>query len=579
MNSLDKILSLKARAAPPKLHAGGNDEIKEMLAEVDLLGLIQADTGESGHKSGDRYDFHNCPICGHHECFKFYPLTNTWTCFGASNSTGYTGGSYIDYLLATGRAADVTDAVKQLRGDTNHPYKSGATKGEDTVEEGADDRGDSLPKHAVLVEELLNRGFCFVNDTPCIPGEHGYEFGWDAIHRAILAFDPWSVERTRNEAIRTLVYRGQSRPAANHRFISFKNGVLDVRSMRFVTNGEFVNRNVGVIPVTIPHDYNENPARCDAVELLLDGISRGDAQVRANLEECVGLSMSRYTDDRAKAVWLYGTGQNGKSTFLDVLSFVVGDRNTCAVMLDDLKGRFNMQMLVGKLLVVSDDTPSGSLDKAIIGTIKKLVTGQALQIEQKGKDPYNAVLFATLIATSNEPPQMGDTTHGSMRRWHLIPLNANFGDAGSGRDVDLREKLRTEQAAQWLIHLGVEGLQRILANEGMTDTEYSRTAMQEARERSNNVFAFLADHPRDEMLAHPNVEVWYWRYCDETKERGGRPFEQAKFTQMVCTEYGLATANNGRYRLDDRDIGVNGIARTHGRGAGDKYRTFIEKRR
>lgn len=467
------------------------------------------------------------------------------------------------------------DEVESLVMDVFTRYKAGTSN---ESSEDSDDESNSPPKHIKLVREMTNRGFVFVDDMPCIPGKNGFEFGWKAIHRAMTEFDPWSLDRTRKEAVKTLMYQGREEPAANPRFIGFTNGVLDVMTMKLVTTDDFSSKGLGIVPVVIPHEYKEDATECGAVETLLDGVSCNDAEIRLNLEECIGLCMSRYADNRSSAIWLYGTGENGKSTYIDALEFLVGKSNSCALMLDDLKGQFNTQMLVGKLLAISDDQPAGALDKSVIGYVKKIVTGQPIKIEPKGIDPYNATLFATIITTSNEPPQLGDTTHGSLRRWHMIPLKANFGEDDSGRDVNLKEKLHTEQAAQWLIKLGIDGLRRVLTNEGMTETVYSRTAIQEARERSNSVFAFLAEHPRSEFLADPNVEVWYWEYQEDTKNKGGRPFEQAKFSQMVSTEYEFTTSNNGRYKVGDYSLGVNGLAREHGRKPGDKYRVFVDAR-
>lgn len=450
-----------------------------------------------------------------------------------------------------------------------------AAEGSCNVGEPTDDDGKP-PKHISLVDAMIQKGFVLVDGVPCVPGEHGFEFGWDTVHRAMLDYDPWSVDRTRNEAIKTLRYQGREERAANHRYIGFNNCVLDIHTMKHITNEEFAKSGRGIIPVTIPHEYDPDAQPCEAVETLLDGISCGERDVRLNLEETIGLCLSRYTDDRSRAVWLYGRGQNGKSTYWQALSFVVGEHNTCSLCLDDLSGKFNTQMLVGKLLSVSDDEVSNSVSKSVIGTIKKIVTGQPIRIEPKGKDPYNATMFCTMIVTSNEPPQLADTTHGSLRRWHMIPLNADFSEGG--RDIDLNEKLHTEQAAQWLIKLGIDGLKRILANEGMTENQYSLEAVKDARERSNSVFAFLADHPRREFLEDRNVETWYWRYQAEAKNSGSRPFEQAKFSQMVCDEYGFDTANNGRYKNGEWHVGYNDLARDHGRKAGDKYRVFVEKK-
>ena len=444
-----------------------------------------------------------------------------------------------------------------------------------------DDRDleERVPRHVQLVNALLARGMVMAGGAPCIPMEDGsFAFGWDAMHRAMLAADPPCQDRTRKEACCTLKYLAPQRPIATNRYIAFKNGILDVGTGDLIGSAEFAEMGKGIVPVVIPHNWNENAAPNEAVEALLDGVSCGETEVRANLEEIYGLCMSRFADDRASAVWLYGEGQNGKSTFIDSIMWMIGERNAASLMLDDFTTGFNMQLAVGKLAVIADDQPPMSVPKGVIGVVKKIVTGQAVRVEQKGKDPYNTKLFCTIIATSNEPPTFGDTSHGSMRRWHPVPFNANFGEDESGRDVELAEKLRTEQAAEWMIRLGIEGLRRIMENEGMTETEYSRRALKEAQENSNSVLAFCSAHSREEFLFLPNVEVWYWRYCDFAKhDLGCRPFEQHRFSQFVCSRFGFRTANDGRYKAGDPYLGVGEPARIHGRKPGDKYRMFREK--
>ena len=103
-------------------------ELQGMLDAFDLLGMIQADTGEQGHASGDYIAFHTCPVCGHSDDFVFYPETNSWTCFSDSNTSGFAGGTAIDYLQATGRARDNAEAVKLLREATGNARKTDKEK-------------------------------------------------------------------------------------------------------------------------------------------------------------------------------------------------------------------------------------------------------------------------------------------------------------------------------------------------------------------------------------------------------------------------------------------------------------------
>lgn len=87
-----------------------------MKDSFDLLGLIRADTGEDGRTGGDIVYFARCPICGHSDCFRFYPATNTWHCFSAS-AEGNCGGSAIDYLMRT-RGLSQPEAIRRMMGLT-----------------------------------------------------------------------------------------------------------------------------------------------------------------------------------------------------------------------------------------------------------------------------------------------------------------------------------------------------------------------------------------------------------------------------------------------------------------------------
>lgn len=117
MGDLYALRRYAERRAP--VSSGGDPEIQRMNAEAHLLDLIRRDTGEDGHQSGERIDFATCPVCGHKDCFSFYPGTNSWTCFSDSNKTGYQGGTFIEYQKAVHGCND-SEAVRALREDTGN---------------------------------------------------------------------------------------------------------------------------------------------------------------------------------------------------------------------------------------------------------------------------------------------------------------------------------------------------------------------------------------------------------------------------------------------------------------------------
>lgn len=148
--------------------AQSDADLDAMKSEAPLLALIRADTCEQGRESGKHIHFHTCPVCGHKDDFTYYPEQNTWACMSASNTTGITGGSYVDYLLATRKAADKKEAVRMLREATGHPLD--AASAAEAPDEPQGRRGATLPpwvpvqaadppkRSPALVGGLLRRG-------------------------------------------------------------------------------------------------------------------------------------------------------------------------------------------------------------------------------------------------------------------------------------------------------------------------------------------------------------------------------------------------------------------------------------
>ena len=96
-------------------NAANHVDVDKLIADTDLLAIVQRDTGECGHKSSKYVKFDVCPICGHHDCFAFNPETNSWVCFSSSNMSGRGGGSVIDYVMARD-GLEFKDALSVLQG-------------------------------------------------------------------------------------------------------------------------------------------------------------------------------------------------------------------------------------------------------------------------------------------------------------------------------------------------------------------------------------------------------------------------------------------------------------------------------
>jgi len=133
-------------------------------------------------------------------------------------------------------------------------------------------------------------------------------------------------------------------------------------------------------------------------------------------------------------ICLHGTGRNGKSQYLKVINKFLGISNICSTELDLLAGsnssRFEVFKLYKKLACMLGETNFGILTTTSI--LKKLVGGDVIGFEKKGKDPFDDYNYAKVIIASNSLPSSEDTSDGYMRRWHIINFPNEFSE---GKDI------------------------------------------------------------------------------------------------------------------------------------------------
>ena len=125
------------------------DELLTIANEIRLIDLVREDNAEIGTDSGDCVAFDVCPVCGHHDCFRVYPTTNTWACFSDSMSDrrkpgcDSVGGNVLDYLEMA-RHMDKSDAARYVRERTGHPWEPDRQESQ-AAGERAGNGGASLP--------------------------------------------------------------------------------------------------------------------------------------------------------------------------------------------------------------------------------------------------------------------------------------------------------------------------------------------------------------------------------------------------------------------------------------------------
>ena len=331
-----------------------------------------------------------------------------------------------------------------------------------------------------------------------------YVNGYREIEKAMIELIPNLKDVQRKEVMKYLMLICEELQVSDARYIAFNNGVYDVvedELKPFSTEIVVTNQ----IPWNyVPDAYNE------LADKTLTKLSCGDVTIRALLEECIGYCFYR-RNELGKAFILTGDKSNGKSTFLDVLKYILGEGNISALDLKELGDRFNTSMMFGKLANIGDDIGDDFLQGSQVSIFKKIVTGNRIKAERKGQDPFEFNPYIKLLFAANDIPRMKDKTGAVLRRLVIIPFNASFSVDDPDYDVDIKYKLIEQGSIEYLIQLGLAGLKRVRMYQGFTKSTKTAQAIQEYEEENNPIVGFIRETGKDMIINQPTNEV-YKRY-------------------------------------------------------------------
>lgn len=306
------------------------------------------------------------------------------------------------------------------------------------------------------------------------------------IEGAMLKHIPFLKTNQRNEVLRYMNIRAEEKTPADARYIAFRNGVYDMTTEKLLPFSPEL-----VITNRIPWNYNEN-AYNEAVDKTLNKIACNDEKIRHLLEECIGYCFYRRAE-LSKFFILTGEKNNGKSTFLEMVKTLLGEDNVSALDLEDMNERFAVASMFGKLANIGDDISDEFLHGRGVSMLKKVVSGNMVKAEFKGQDAFFFNPYVKLLFSANDIPRTKDKTGAVLRRMVIIPFNARFTKDDPDYDPYIVYKLKSEEAMEYLVQIGLDGLFDVISNNGFTDSEKVDKAIEEYNEENNPILLFIKD--------------------------------------------------------------------------------------
>ena len=295
--------------------------------------------------------------------------------------------------------------------------------------------------------------------------------------------------------------------------------IINLQNTRFnIKTGECLQFDPDVIEFDrIPVVYDPS-AYCADLDKMLNRVFLGDREVINLFEEMLGAVLLKHNRYQ-KAFLFCGKGSNGKSTILDLIKEFLGIGNYATLSLEEVTGRFNKILLEHKIANIGDDIDNVTIKDT--GTLKKMIAGNAITLEDKGEKGYSAELYATHIYSANEIPRSFDKTDGFYRRWLIIPFNAKFSADDEDYDPMIVDKITTPTALSYLLNIGIRGAQRLIRKGHFTEPQSVKDALEAYKADNSTALSWIEDKEltEDYFLDKPR-DVLYSEFSDWCKVSG-----------------------------------------------------------
>lgn len=330
---------------------------------------------------------------------------------------------------------------------------------------------------------------------------------------------------------------------------------LPVRNRSFDRQEELLNTDSGVVNLytgeVYPFDKKymlsknthcgvsfEEPTNW--LKFLHDVFKRDDPEETEEIIKIIQMALGESATGRTNKDHLFvlwGSGSNGKSTFIKVFSDVFGDYATSmsSEMLVS-KGNssvqskeFSLDDLAGARAITTSETAEGQkLDEVYF---KQMLSGEKIKAQKKYGDSYNFLPTFTPWMSTNNKPIIRATDDGTWRRIYFIPFLNKF--QGKNKDVSMPKKLAAERAQilGWIIQGAVK-----LHNEYKDNLPMPAclsAALSDYKKELDVVTAFLDDMTTPFPELDVNCQNLYKAYKDWCKENGEYQYNERKFKAEV----------------------------------------------
>ena len=284
--------------------------------------------------------------------------------------------------------------------------------------------------------------------------------------------------------------------------LEIEQRVLDVDEFLLNTPSATYDLRQG-LKAKIDHDSSHYITKQTAVDPGTDGADKWkealnlfflkDKDLIEYVQKIVGLSAIGKVYVEALII-AYGEGRNGKSTFWNVISRVLGSYsgNLSADMLT-VGCRRNVKPELaeakGKRLLIAAEMEEGM--RLNTSNVKQLCSTDEIYAEKKYKDPFSYIPSHTLVLYTNHLPKVGAIDKGTWRRLIVIPFEAKI---EGNQDIKNYADYLFENAGGAILSWIIEGAKKVIKENYKVDPPQKvKDAIEAYKENNDWLSHFLTE--------------------------------------------------------------------------------------
>jgi putative DNA primase/helicase len=321
--------------------------------------------------------------------------------------------------------------------------------------------------------------------------------------------------------------------------LNVKNGTVDILSGEF---REF--RQEDMITKIANVEYNPD-ADCPMWKQFVREIMDYKADIIKFVQTAAGWSLSGDISEQTMFI-LYGTGANGKSTFLNTIMYLLGDYAIATPTETFMKKSGDnysndVARLRGTRFVTTTEVEQGRrLSEPLI---KKITGNDQMTARFLYGEFFNfAPTFKIFMATNHKPVIKG-IDHGIWRRIKLIPFTMRIPEEKQDKHFELKLREEASGILNWLL----EGAAR-WKREGLNAPKAVLAATDEYRGEMDVIGNFLKERcvqQKDLTIRIRELYRAYADWCDENNEHA----VSERFLSMRLKEMGFEQSRTAEARF------------------------------